>query len=503
MAFVDKEDQSGKAHPIIANQWFISEGNGGESRKSFHGYPAGFAQLIESPTDWHITPMQIDTRNRDHGVTKDDVHKCTNMTECRGYEPRGARFGRNGNAERGQPGKLGIYDPPIHDPKIPQVSPRPKLLFGLDISRPHFTRCPSQGYSGILECPCNSRFGGGEDFYPGHDTKQINGTETRLCNTATFGNNTDCKEKRATPCEEHGIMQAPGSCSAPFNKRCVTHDATLGADGKPSGDLDAQDNPTCDSEQYVGGLSCCQHGRIMLDADQDKHDDGPLLKYHMKFRFWFQEYKPEGPPVSKGVAALSTASHIDLPRLYFQTEAHAGEYDIPPAFWVEGEPKIGGYPNVGPYPELSPGTSCTGNCPSGDDCECIHQITYNHTVGDGDGSGRDGDGSGMRLIYAGGHCHAPACIGIWLYRNDPGHEMELLCHQAPIYGSGALKNSKAGMYDEEGYLSLPPCLWGDEPGLHPSVLLPKGTPLVSIKKNRNSAPPRPRVLVAGVWCARG
>ena len=130
MAFVDKEDQSGKAHPIIANQWFISEGNGGESRKSFHGYPAGFAQLIESPTDWHITPMQIDTRNRDHGVTKDDVHKCTNMTECRGYEPRGARFGRNGNAERGQPGKLGIYDPPIHDPKIPQVSPRPKLLFG-------------------------------------------------------------------------------------------------------------------------------------------------------------------------------------------------------------------------------------------------------------------------------------------------------------------------------------------------------------------------------------
>ena len=42
------------------------------------------------------------------------------------------------------------------------------------------------------------------------------------------------------------------------------------------------------------------------------------------------------------------------------------------------------------------------------------------------------------------------------------------------------------MYDEEGYLSLPPCLWGDEPGLHPSVLLPKGTPMVSIKKNRNT-----------------
>ena len=129
---------------------------------------------------------------------------------------------------------------------------------------------------------------------------------------------------------------------------------------------------------------------------------------------------------------------------------------------------------MGPYPELSPGTTCTGNCPDGDDCECIHTITYNRTV------------SNMRLIYAGGHCHAPACIGIWLYRNDPGHEMELLCHQAPVYGKGTGNNTVAGMYDEAGYLSLPPCLWGEEPGLHPSVLLPPHTQLVSIKKNDNT-----------------
>lgn len=35
-------------------------------------------------------------------------------------------------------------------------------------------------------------------------------------------------------------------------------------------------------------------------------------------------------------------------------------------------------------------------------------------------------------------------------------------------------------------LALPPCLWGDEPGLHPSILLPPNTPLVSIKKNINT-----------------
>jgi hypothetical protein len=104
----------------------------------------------------------------------------------------------------------------------------------------------------------------------------------------------------------------------------------------------------------------------------------------------------------------------------------------------------------------------------------VHTITYNHTVGN------------MRLIYAGGHCHAPACKGIWLYRNDPGHEMEILCHQAPIYGNGTGVNSVSGMYDETGYLSLPPCLWGPEKGLEPSVLLPKNTELVSIKQNFNT-----------------
>jgi len=56
----------------------------------------------------------------------------------------------------------------------------------------------------------------------------------------------------------------------------------------------------------------------------------------------------------------------------------------------------------------------------------------------------------------------------------------------PTYGNGTGANSISGMYDEAGYLSLPPCLWGDEPGLEPTILLPKNTELVSIKKNRNT-----------------
>jgi len=250
-----------------------------------------------------------------------------------------------------------------------------------------------------------------------------------------------------------------GHCGS-FTKRCLSHDQ--------GGDLLSQRNPTCNSIQYAGGLSCCGHRRIMLDADQEVRPE--LLQYHMKFRFWFQEYVPANASSSpKGTTRPTTASHYNLPRIYFQTEANAGEYDIPPAFATEQYPLIPGYPNY-PLHKPTPGTTCTGTCP-GDDCECVHTITFNHTV------------SNMRLIYAGGHCHAPSCIGIWLYRNDPGHEMELLCHQRTMYGEGNVVDNK---YDEAGYVALPPCLWGEDKGLEPSVLLPPNTELVSIKKNRNT-----------------
>jgi hypothetical protein len=48
----------------------------------------------------------------------------------------------------------------------------------------------------------------------------------------------------------------------------------------------AQANPTCNSGTYSGGLSCCAHGRIMLDTAQERRPE--LLRYHMKFRFWYQ-----------------------------------------------------------------------------------------------------------------------------------------------------------------------------------------------------------------------
>ena len=44
----------------------LGGGNGGEYRKTYHGFPAPFARLLESPQAFQFTPMQIDTFHREH-----------------------------------------------------------------------------------------------------------------------------------------------------------------------------------------------------------------------------------------------------------------------------------------------------------------------------------------------------------------------------------------------------------------------------------------------------
>eukprot|EP00756_Hemistasia_phaeocysticola_P032008 Hpha_TRINITY_DN16387_c2_g1::TRINITY_DN16387_c2_g1_i3::g.62124::m.62124 len=43
----------------------FSSANGGEYRKTFHGFSPGHALVVDSPTSFQITPMQIDTWNRE------------------------------------------------------------------------------------------------------------------------------------------------------------------------------------------------------------------------------------------------------------------------------------------------------------------------------------------------------------------------------------------------------------------------------------------------------
>ena len=85
------------------------------------------------------------------------------------------------------------------------------------------------------------------------------------------------------------------------------------------GDLVQQKNPTCWVETYQGGQSCCHHKNFLLDKHQNPPDE--LLTYQLKFRFYYQTYIP--------ASETTEASHKNLIRMYYQTEAWSSEYDVP------------------------------------------------------------------------------------------------------------------------------------------------------------------------------
>merc|ERR1711948_21495 len=59
------------------------------------------------------------------------------------------------------------------------------------------------------------------------------------------------------------------------------------------------------------------------------------------------------------------------------------------------------------------------------------------------------------------HCHAPSCIREELWNADTG---EIICNVTARYGDlkyGPLTQN----FNEANYIAIPPCIFGDQPGL--------------------------------------
>ena len=163
----------------IPTATIFSEGNGGEFRKSFHGYGAPYAQLIDSPVSWSMMPMQIDTKNREAGKME----------------------------KPGDPFEPGIY---------PQTAHR-----GNGIPAPRTG--PDAVYSGLLECPCTDRitttvdpkkaFGdtAGQKMHYTHGPET--GNQTGIVNAQTTAFSKDCGVLSATG-------QPQGDLLAQHNPTC-------------------------------------------------------------------------------------------------------------------------------------------------------------------------------------------------------------------------------------------------------------------------------------------
>jgi hypothetical protein len=71
------------------------------------------------------------------------------------------------------------------------------------------------------------------------------------------------------------------------------------------------------------------------------------------------------------------------------------------------------------------------------------------------------------------------CIDVELYNADTG---DLICHVDGILGDG----NPSVPYNEEGYIKLNPCLWGEDSGLMRPKTLQWNTNLTSIKRTNNT-----------------
>lgn len=533
------------------NVLYFSEGNGGEFRASFHGYPNGYAQLLNSPRYFNIQPMQIDTRNRDPKYIN-DTHfhpgimpmnsaspanakysgllecPCTsrikktikynyqyriantceknivkNANECEklspynitprvissNHIPSGCSFldGINyfnnykssvscGNDNK-FPGLVnytgnftdsvtGVYASIRYFPnpsgyiEVTLVGPN-DVWFGVAFGA---TEMADEPYTIVVE----GTSAGGDVFEqqlgnhaPGNRLKP----EIRVVNNTVNGNIRRVILRRNASISARGYynftavtsdintMSAIGSgAKFAYHKlksteilrvqginayTCVCNSGKIGKINgirfqkncvpEPRGDLVRQKNPSCNIETYQGGQSCCHHKWVLLDANQTQPPGD--MSYYLKFRFYFQEYSTQKRMV----------------RAYYQTEAYSGEYDVPKCL-----------PGIPPE-------------------ECIHSITAHWQVRDMVDHRYIGNSRGFELIYAAPHCHAPVCIDIELYNADTG---DLLCHVDSIGGKG---NSSV-RYDEEDYIKLNPCLWGQDRGLLRPQFLRWDTNLTSIKR---------------------
>lgn len=584
---VEGDDDSNSEVPLAH---FFSEGNGGESRMSFHGYPKGYAQLIESPTTFKIMPMQIDTWNRNMATTKfipgplpknshipssagysgliecpcsDRLEKkwamtyalessgaCTeaiqNSSECfsSGRRLIQALAVRNNTvSDSSKPAGCSVEQ--HHDGKMDiwwntaehlssEVEEKTSSFSAFSQSNVNVTVTmnevdaddavtivivgPSDRWFGVGfgsssmcnhmqadECPdggpwtivVSDEANGGitERKLDYHGPGNILASSISVQSDSSTSTNRTVVLKRSLKgaSQKHftfipkvsvvPIITATG-CGFTFAQHCGHGPSELnflatdtpapicqaGIEGSigghkfnnkrcapfPTGDLAVQHNPTCSVETYRGGLSCCRHGQSLLDTDQEIPWPDNYLEYRLKFRFYFEEYQA-------GVEGSSPPSHQNLVRLYWTTEANAGEYDI---------------------------VQCPEGTPSD---QCVQVITSRWKVRDmmadcslrNDGSWCTGKGStdnqtteGIKLIYAGPHCHAPTCLSMDLFNADTG---KLLCHMEPIYGASD------ELYDEHGFLAIPPCLWGDiSEGLVEPELLSLDTTLLSIKRNNNT-----------------
>ena len=187
----------------------------------------------------------------------------------------------------------------------------------------------------------------------------------------------------------------------------------------------------------------------MTDLDQAKLIRTEAVDtYFLKWRYYFQEYKPA--TIGQSSAA---ASHQDLHHWVFLIDAQVNDYEEDSAHY--------GSASVGKITaHLTAARLCDAGCDDGPE-----NITKPVTI-----------------YVMTPHCHAPSCLREELWDADKG---VLLCNVTARYGSSA-HGSLDDVFNEANYVAIPPCIFGHQPGLQPPPVLSPATNLTAVKYFNNT-----------------
>ena len=204
-------------------------------------------------------------------------------------------------------------------------------------------------------------------------------------------------------------------------------------------------------------LRCCQHKFLLTDkAQYDLIRPDDVDVYYLKFRFYFQTFRARTASVGP--------SHRHLHHWVFLIDAHINDYE---------ESHAGHYGSAS-LGRIEAHITADQFCDAG--CDAFGN------TGVQPGDDRRLNFSTLTPLVITPHCHAPSCVREELWNADTN---ELLCNVTAVYGD-ARYGALSGVFNERGYVAIPPCLFGYQPGLRTPHQLRPDTKIRAVKVFNNT-----------------
>merc|ERR1712232_34397 len=180
---------------------------------------------------------------------------------------------------------------------------------------------------------------------------------------------------------------------------------------------------------------------FLTDLEQDAQIPDKTDTYFLKWRYYFQEYVP--------ASDKTQASHKHLNHWVFLIDQAVNDYEEDNANYGKGS---------------------------------LGKITAHLKARDMGLENVPKKYSKITPLVMTPHCHAPSCIREELWNADTG---DIICNATTAYGDETY-GPTSEVFNEANYITIHPCIYGNQPGLQTPFSLSPDTNLVAIKYFNNT-----------------